>query len=222
MSPDRDIEFSTELLADTTPISKRTYRMDIKDLGELNKKIEELLGKGFIRPSSSPWGAHALFVDKKDGTKRMCIYYRDLNDITIKKKYPLPRVKELFNQMIGAKVFSKIDLRSRYHQLKIRHENVPKTTFTSRIGLYEFLVMSFGLTNAHEYFIFLMNNAFMEYLDKFVVVFIDDILLYSQNEEEHLSLVLQKLRDYQLYVKVSKCDFWLKDVSFLGHIITDE
>jgi hypothetical protein len=157
--------------------------MNIKDLGELKKQIEEILGKGFIRPSSSPWGARVLFVDKKDDTKRMCIYYRDINDITIKNKYPLPRIKDLFNQMRGAKVFSKIDLRSRYHQLNIRHENIPKTTFTSRFGLYEFLVMSFGLTNAHAYFIFLMNNAFMEYLDKFVVVFIDDILLYSQNEE---------------------------------------
>jgi hypothetical protein len=123
--------------------------------------------------------------------------------------------------MRGAKVFSKIDLRSSYHQLKIRVEDIPKTTFTSRYGLYEFTVMSFGLTNAPAYLMYLMNKVFMEYLDKFVVVFIDDILVFSRSEEEHLRLVLQKLREHQLYAKFSKCAFWLKEVSFLGHIITD-
>jgi hypothetical protein len=154
----------------------------------------------------------------------MCVDYGTLNEVTIKNKYPLPRIEDLFDQMRGAKVFSKIDLRSGYHQLKIRMEDIPKTTFTSRYGLYEFTVMSFGLANAPAYFMYLMNKVFMEYLDKFVVVFIDDILVFSRNEEEHeehLRLVLQKLREHQLYAKFSKCNFLLKEVSFLGHIITD-
>jgi hypothetical protein len=224
MPPDRDIEFSIELLPKTAPISKRPYRMDVKDLVELKKQIEELLEKGFIRPSSSPWRAPVLFVSKKDGSRRICVDYRSLNEVTIKNKYPLPRVEDLFDQMKGAKIFSKIDLRSGYHQLKIRAEDVPKTVFTTRYGLYEFLVMSFGLTNAPAYFMNLMNKVFMEYLYQFVVVFIDDILIYSLNEEtheDHLRLVLQKLRDNQLYAKFSKCDFWLKEVAFLGHIVTD-
>jgi hypothetical protein len=196
MPPDRDIEFSIELLPGTAPISKRPYRMNVKDLAGLKKQIEELLSKGFIRPSSSPWGVPTLFVDKKDGSRRMCVDYRSLNEVTIKNKYPLPRIEDLFDQMRGAKVFSKIDLRSGYHQLKIRMEDIPKTAFTSRYGLYEFTVMPFGLTNAPAYFMYLMNKVFMEYLDKFVVVFIDDILVFFRNEEEHeehLRMVLQKL-----------------------------
>jgi hypothetical protein len=224
MPPDRDIEFSIELLPGTTPISKRPYRIDVKDLVELKKQIEELLEKCFICPSSSPWGVPVLFVSKKDGSRRMCVDYRSLNEVTIKNKYPLPQIEDLFDQMNRAKIFSKTDLRSGYHQLKIRAEDVPKTAFTTRYGLYEFLVMSFGLTNALAYFMNLMNKVFMEYLDQFVVVFIDDILLYSPNEEtheDHLRLVLQKLRDNQLYAKFSKCDFWLKEVAFLRHIVTN-
>jgi hypothetical protein len=198
--------------------------MDVKDLAELKKQIVELLSKGFIRPSSSPWGAPTLFVDKKDGSRKLCIDYRSLNDVTIKNKYPLPRIEDLFDQIRGAKVFSKIDLRSGYHQLKIRMEDIPKTAFTSRYGLYEFTVMSFGLTNAPAYFMYLMNKVFMEYLDKFFMIFIDDILVFSRSEEEHeehLRLVLQKLREHQLYAKFSKCAFSLKEVYFLGHIITN-
>jgi hypothetical protein len=224
MPPDRDIEFNIELIPGTAPISKRPYRMDVKDLAELRKQIEELLSKGFIRPSSSPWGAPTLFVDKKDGSRRLCIDYRSLNEVTIKNKYPLPQIEDLFDQMRGAKAFSKIDLRSGYHLLKIRVEDIPKTACTSRYGLYEFTVKSFGLTNAPAYFMYLINKVFMEYLDKFVVVFIDDILVFSRSEEEHeehLRLVLQKLREHQLYAKFSKCAFWLKEVSFLRHIITD-
>jgi hypothetical protein len=224
MPSNRDIEFSIELLHGTAHISKRPYRMDVKDLVELKKQIEELLEKGLICPSSSPWGAPVLFVSKKDGSRRMCVDYRSLNEVTIKNKYPLPRIEDLFDQMKGAKKFSKIDLRSGYHQLKIRAEDVPKIAFTTRYGLYEFLVMSFGLTNAPAYFMNLMNKVFMEYLDQFVVVFINDILVYSPNEEtheDHLRLVLQKLHDNQLYAKFSKCDFWLKEVAFLGHIFTD-
>jgi hypothetical protein len=140
-----------------------------------------LLEKGYIRPSTSPWAAPVLFVEKKDGTKRMCIDYRALNEVTVKNKYPLPRIEDLFDQLRGANVFSKIDLRSGYHQLRIRPADIPKTTFITKYGLYEFMVMSFGLTNALAYFMYLMNSVFMDYLDKFIVVFIDDILVYSQN-----------------------------------------
>jgi hypothetical protein len=148
--------------------------------------------------------------------------YYSLNEVTIKNKHPLPRIDDLFDQLKGACVFSKIDLRSRYHQLKIRASNIPKTTFITQYGLYEYTVMSFGLANAPAYFMYLMNKVFMEYLDKFMVIFIDDILIFSNNEEEHvghLCMVLQKLRDYQLYDNLNKCEFWLKEVSFLGHII---
>jgi hypothetical protein len=154
----------------------------------------------------------------------MCVDYRSLNDITVKNKYPLPRIKDLFDQMRGARVFSKIDLRSGYHQMTIRPSDFPKTDFSTRHGLYEFTVMSFGLTNASAYFMNLMNKVFMEYLDRFVVVFIDDTLIYSKSEsdqEEHLRLVLQKLRDNQLYAKFSKCEFWISEVPFLRHIISN-
>jgi len=145
--------------------------------------------------------------------------------VTIKNKYPLPRIDVLFDQLAGAKIFSKIDLRSGYHQIKIRLCDIPKTAFSTRYGLYEYLVMSFGLTNAPAYFMYLMNSVFMPQLDKFVVVFSDDILIYSKNEEEHekhLRIVLQRLRDHQLYAKFSKCEFWLNMVKFLGHTISSE
>jgi hypothetical protein len=154
----------------------------------------------------------------------MCVDYRSLNDDTIKNKYPLPHIEDLFDQMRGVRVLSKIDLRSGYHQMKIRPSDIPKTIFSTRYGLYEFTFMSFGLTNAPAYFMNLMNKVFMEYLDKFVVVFIDDILVYSMNDndhEEHLQLVQYKLRDNQLYAKYSKCEFWLDEVPFLGHIISN-
>jgi hypothetical protein len=154
----------------------------------------------------------------------MCVDYRTLNDVTVKNKYLLPCIEDLFDQMRGARVFSKIDLRSGYRQMKIRPSDIPKTDFSTRYGLYEFTVMIFGLTNAPAYFMNLMNKVFMEYLDRFVVVFIDDILIYSKTEsdhEEHIRLVLQKLRDNQLYAKFSKCEFWIGEVPFLGHIISN-
>ncbi|XP_071680961.1 uncharacterized protein [Lolium perenne] len=178
---------------------------------------------GLIRPSASPWGSPVIFVDKRDGTIRLCVDYRRLNEVTIKNKYPLPKIDDLFDQMNGAKVFSKIDLRTGYHELKVRESDIPKTAFTTRYRLYEYTVMSFGLTNSPTYFMNLMNKVFMEYLDKFVVVFIDDILIYSKTEEEHeehLRLVLGTLRQHQLYAKFSKCQFWLKEVGFLGHVLS--
>jgi hypothetical protein len=153
----------------------------------------------------------------------MCVDYQSLNEVTIKNKYPLPRIEELFDQMKGASVFSKIDLRSGYHQLKIRESDIPKTAFHTRYGLYEYTVMSFGLTNAPTYFMYLINKVFIEYLDKFVVIFIDDILIFSKTEEEHekhLRMVLEKLRSNQLFAKFSKCEFWLTKVAFPRHVIS--
>jgi hypothetical protein len=196
MPPDRDIEFVIELKPSTTPIYKTPYRMAAPELAELKEHIKELLEKGFIHPSSFPWGAPVIFFPKKDGTQRLCVDYHALNEVTVKNKYPLPRIDDLFDQHRGVCVFSKIDLRSGYHQLKIQECDIPKTAFVSMYGMYEYTVMSFGLTNAPAYFMYLMNKVFMEYLDKFVVVFINDILVYSRSEEEHkehLHLALQKL-----------------------------
>jgi hypothetical protein len=198
MPLDREVELVIDLLPKTAPISKRPYRMSVEELKELKKQLTELQEARYIRPSSSPCGAPVLFVQKKDGSQGMCVDYRSLNDVTVKNKYLLPHIEDLFDQMRGARVFSKIDLLSGYHQMKIRPSDIPKTAFSTRYGLYEFTVMLFGLTNAPAYFMNLMNKVFMEYLDRFVVVFIDDILIYSKSEsdhEEHLILVLQKLRD---------------------------
>jgi hypothetical protein len=197
--------------------------MPINELIELKKQIVELQAKGFICPSSSPWGAPMLFMEKKDGTQWMCVDYQSLNEVTIKNKYHHPWIEGLFDQMKGASVFLKIDLRSTYHKLKIQELDIPKTAFCTRYGLYEYTVMSFGLTNAPTYFMYLMNKVFMEYLDKFIVVFIDDILIFSKTEEEHekhLRLVLEKFRSNQLCAKFSKCEFWLTKVTFLGHVIS--
>jgi hypothetical protein len=223
MPPDRDVEFIIELQPDTAPISRRLYKMTRKELAELKVQLNELLDKGYIHPSSSPWGYPALFVKKKDRSLRLCVDYRPLNAVMVKNKYPLPRIDILFDQLVGAKVFSKVDLRLGYHQIKIHPEDVPKTAFSIRYGLYEYLVISFGLTNAPAHFMYLMNSVFMPELDKFVMVFIDDILIYSKSEEEHahhLRVILQQLQDHQLYARFSKCAFWLKEVPFLGHVIS--
>jgi hypothetical protein len=223
LPPERDVEFVIELKPGTAPISRRSYRMPPNELAELKIQLQDLLSKGFIRPSSSPWGCPVIFVKKKDQTLRMCVDYRPLNEVTIKNKYPLPRIDILFDQLTGARVFSKIDLRSGYHQIRIRPEDIQKTAFTTWYGLFEYLVMSFGLTNAPSYFTYLMNSVFMPELDKFVVVFIDDILIYSKNEEEHaqhLRTVLTRLREHQFYAKFSKCAFWLEEIQFLGHVLS--
>jgi hypothetical protein len=223
LPPERDVEFVIELKPDTAPISRRSYRMPPNELAELKTQLQDLLEKGFIRPSSSPWGCPAIFVKKKDQTLWMCVDYRPLNEVTIKNKYPLPRIDILFDQLTGAQVFSIIDLRSGYHQIRIRPEDIPKTAFTTWYGLFEYLVMSFGLTNAPAHFTYLMNSVFMPELDRFVVVFVDDILIYSKNEEEHakhLRIVLTRLREHQLYAKFSKCVFWLEEIQFLGHVLS--
>ncbi|TYK01415.1 ty3-gypsy retrotransposon protein [Cucumis melo var. makuwa] len=225
LPPHREIEFAIELEPGTVPISRASDRMALAGLKELKVQLQELLDKGFIRPSVSPWGAPVLFVKKKDGSMCLCIDYRELNKVTVKNRYPLPRIDDLFDQLQGATVFSKIYLRLGYHQLRIKDGDVPKTAFRSRYGHYEFIVMSFGLTNAPAVFMDLMNRVFREFLDTFVIVFIDDILIYSKTEvehEEHLRIVLQTLRDNKLYAKFSKCEFWLKHVSFLGHVVSKD
>jgi hypothetical protein len=225
LPPNWDVEFTIELQPGTAPISRWPYKMTPKELAEMKVQLKELLDKGYIHPSSSPWGCPALFVKKKDQSLRLCVDYQPLNAITIKNKYPLPRINILFDQLAGAKVFSKVDLHSSYHQIKIRPKDIPKIAFSIRYGLYEYLVMSFGLTNAPPHFMYLMNSVFMSELDKFVVVFIDDILVYSKNEEkheQHLRVILQRLRDHQLYAIFSKCAFWLNEVPFLGHVILAE
>jgi len=186
LPPDTEVEFAIELIPSTAPISRRPYRMPPNELAELKNQLKELLDKGFIQPSSSEWGCPALFVKKKDQSLRMCVDYCPLNAVTIKNKYPLPMIDILFDQSSKARMFSKIDLRSGYHRIKIRPQDIPKTAFSTRYGLYEYLVMSFGLTNAPAYFMYLMNSVFMPELDKFVVVFIDDILVYSENEQDHV------------------------------------
>ncbi|KAD4179016.1 hypothetical protein E3N88_27607 [Mikania micrantha] len=219
---DRDVEFRIDLIPGAKPIAKAPYRLAPSELQELMTQLQDLLDKGFIRPSISPWGAPVLFVKKKDGSLRMCIDYRELNKVTVKNKYPLPRIDDLFDQLQGASWFSKIDLRSGYHQLKVREEDVPKTAFRTRYGHYEFLVMSFGLTNAPAAFMDLMNRVCRPMLDRSVIVFIDDILIYSKNEADHachLCEVLETLRREKLYAKFSKCAFWLREVQFLGHVI---
>ncbi|KAL0559513.1 hypothetical protein IC582_004126 [Cucumis melo] len=225
LPPPREVDFAIELESGTAPISRAPYRMAPAKLKELKVQLQELLDKCFIRPSVSPWGAPVLFVKKKDGSMRLCIDYRELNKVTVKNRYPLPRIDDLFDQLQGATVFSKIDLRSGYHQLRIRDSDIPKTAFRSRYGHYEFIVMSFGLTNAPAVFMDLMNRVFKDFQDSFVIVFIDDILIYSKTEaehEEHLHQVLETLRANKLYAKFSKCEFWLKKVTFLGHVVSSE
>ncbi|KAJ9544927.1 hypothetical protein OSB04_024634 [Centaurea solstitialis] len=187
--------------------------------------LGELLDKGFISLNSSPWGFPVLFIKKKDGSFRMCIDYRELNKITIKNRYPLPRIDDLFDQLQGATYFSKIDLRSGYHHMRVREEDIAKIAFRIRYGHYGFLVMPFGLTNAPAVFMDLMNRVCRPYLDKFVIVFIDDILIYSRSKgehEQHLRLILELLKTEKLYAKFSKCKFWIREVHFLGHVVNKE
>ncbi|CAA7032416.1 unnamed protein product [Microthlaspi erraticum] len=203
LPPSRSDPFTIELEPGTAPISKTPYRMAPAELAELKKQIEDLLSKGFIRPSVSPWGAPVLFVKKKDGSFRLCIDYRGLNRVTVKNRYPLPRIDELLDQLRGATWFSKIDLASGYHQIPIDEADVRKTAFRTRYGHFEFV----------------------EYLDVFVIIFIDDILVYSRSQEEHathLRLVLEKLREQKLFAKLSKCSFWQREMGFLGHIVSAE
>jgi hypothetical protein len=185
MPPKRAIEFKVELQPGTALVAKAPYKMSLVEMKELKVQMQGLLDKGYIHPSTSPWGCSALFVEKKDKELRLCVDYRPLNTVTIKNKYSLPRIDILFDQLAGAQMFSKIDLHFAYHQIKIHAKDIPKTTFTMRYDLYEYLVMSFGLTNVPAHFMYHMNSVFMPELDQFIVVFIDDILVYSKSMEEH-------------------------------------
>ncbi|GKC94347.1 reverse transcriptase domain-containing protein [Tanacetum coccineum] len=222
LPPTRQVEFHIELIPGAAPVARAPYRLAPAEMKELAEQLKELSDKGFIRPSSSPWGAPILFVKKKDGSFRMCIDYRELNKLTVKNRYPLPRIDDLFDQLQGSSIYSKIDLRSGYHQLRVREEDIPKTAFRTRYEHYKFQVIPFGLTNAPAVFIDLMNRVCKPYLEKFVIVFIDDILIYSRNEkehEEHLKNILELLKKEELYAKFSKCEFWIHTVKFLGHVI---
>ncbi|GJZ92016.1 putative reverse transcriptase domain-containing protein, partial [Tanacetum coccineum] len=206
LPPTRQVEFQIDLIPGAAPVARAPYRLAPSKMKELSEQLKELSDKGFIRPSSSPWGAPVLFVKKKDGSFRMCIDYRELNKLTVKNRYPLPRIDDLFDQLQGSSVYSKIAFRTRY-------------------GHYEFQVMPFGLTNAPAVFMDLMNRVCKPYLDKFVIVFIDDILIYSKNKqehEEHLKLILELLKKEELYAKFSMCEFWIPKVQFLGHVIDSQ
>ncbi|GKA38953.1 putative reverse transcriptase domain-containing protein [Tanacetum coccineum] len=211
--PTRKVEFQIDLVPGVAPVAREPYRLATSEMKELSDQLQELFDKGFIRPSSSPWGAPVLFVKKKDGSFQMCINYRELNKLMVKNRYPLPRIDDLFDQLQGSSVYSKIDLRSGYRQLRVREEDIPKTAFRTRYGHYEFQVMPFGLTNAPTIFMDLMNRVCKPYLDKFVIVFIDDILIYLKTAQEHLKLILELLKKEELYAKFSKCEFWIPKTS---------
>nr|GEV20184.1 putative reverse transcriptase domain-containing protein [Tanacetum cinerariifolium] len=204
------INDETLIIRGATPVAREPYRLAPSEMQELSDQLQELADRGFIRPSTSPWGALVLFVKKKNRSFRMCIDYRELNKLTVKNCYPLSRIDDLFDQLQGSSIYSKINLGSSYHQLRVRDEDIPKNALKMRYGNYEFQVMPFGLTNAPAIFMDLMNRVCKPYLDKFVIVFIDDILIYSRNKEEHannLRIILELLKKEKLYAKFSKCDF---------------
>ncbi|GKD38974.1 putative reverse transcriptase domain-containing protein, partial [Tanacetum coccineum] len=206
LPPIQEIEFRIELSSGATPVAKSPYRLAPSELEELSGQLKELQDKGFIRPSSSPWGAPVLFVKKKDGSFRMCIDYGELNMVTVKNCYPLPRIDDLFDQLQGSQFFSKIDLRSGYHQLGVHEDDIPKTAFRTRYGHFEFTVMPFSLTNAPAVFMDLMNRVCRPYLDKFVIVFIDDILIYSKTQEEHVEHLRHVINGNGIHVDPSKIE----------------
>jgi hypothetical protein len=225
MSSERELEFTIDLKLSTEPIARMTYRMSTPNLQELRMQLKDLLDLGLIHPSVLPWGAHVIFIQKKDGSWGLYIDYHQLNKEMIKNQYLLPRIDDLFDHMKGATVFSKIHLRSGYHQLWIKENDIPNTTFKMRFGHYDFTVLPFGLMNALGVFMSLMNVVFREYLDNFIQVFIDDILIYSRTMEEHdehFLLVLQCLRENTLYGKLSKFLFYQSKIHYVGHVISDE
>ncbi|GJU78585.1 putative reverse transcriptase domain-containing protein [Tanacetum coccineum] len=225
LPPTRQVKFQIDLVPKAAPLAHALYRLAPSEMQELSSQLQKLTDKGFIKSSSSPWGAPVLFVKKKYGSFRMCIDYRELNKLTVKNRYPLPRINDVFDQLQGSSVYSKIDLRSCYHQLRVRDEDISKTKFRTRYGHYEFQVMPFGLTNASAIFMDLMNQVCKPYLDKFVIVFVEGILIYSRSKEEHeeyLKLILKLLKKEELYAKFSKCKFWIPKAQCLRHVIDSQ
>ena len=223
LPPKRSVDHAIETIPGSEPPSRPPYRLPPAQLEVMRRNIDELLKAGLIRPSVSPYGSPVLFVKKKDGSLRMCIDYRALNNITIKNAAPLPRIDDILDQLKGSKYFSIIDLRSAYHQIRLREEDIPKSAFRTRYGHFEFRVLTFGFTNAPATFQTLMNDIFRDVIDKYVTVYLDDILIYSVNEEEHkkhLELVLSRLRDHKLYAKLEKCEFVRHEVEYLGYMIS--
>lgn len=223
LPPTRHVDHHIDLEPGQPPPFKRTYKLSFAMHDELKRQLEKMINSGIIRVSQSPFGAPVLFVKKKDGSFRMCVDYRALNKITVKNRYPLPRIDELLDRLQGATVFSKLDLASGYHQIRIAPEDIHKTAFRTRYGHYEFMVLPFGLTNAPATFMQLMNDVFRAHLDSFVVVYLDDILVYSRNEQEHaehLRTVLAILREHKLQAQASKCSFFQREVDFLGYVVS--
>ena len=223
LPPQRPINHKIELLPEAKPPAQVPYRMAPAELLELRKQLKELLDSGMIQPSRAPFGAPVLFQKKHNGSLRMCVDYRALNKVTIKNNYPIPLAAKLFDIWAKARNFTKLNLRSGYWQVRIAESDEAKTTCVTRYGSYEFLVMPFGLTNAPTTFCNLMNDVMFDYLDAFVVVYLDDIVVYSQTlseHEMHLKKVFQRLREHKLYVKPEKCDFAREHITFLGHKIS--
>ncbi len=223
MPPGRHLCHRIRLEHGISAVAVRPYRYAHVQKDELERQCDEMLQQGVIRPSSSAFSSPALLIKKKDGAWRFCIDYRALNDKTIKDKFPIPVAEELFDELRGVKFFTKLDMRSGYHQVRMHPDDIHKTAFRTHQGLFEFLVMPFGLTNAPATFQALMNDVLLPFLHRFVLVFFDDILIYRSSWSEHLRhvrTVLQTLQDHKLRLKRSKCEFGLSAISYLGHVIS--